>query len=118
MRRKEREVENIEEIFDILNRCDTIKIAMHNGVYPYIVPVSFGTEIVDNKFIIYFHCAQSGMKIDLLKANPNVCVEGEIFIFVLFATKILKFQGVYIYCFLIKVNFYLEAKYIKTSVPI
>lgn len=80
MRRKDRDVENQDEIYDILKRCDTIKIAMHGDVYPYLVPVSFGAEIVQNKIVIYFHCAQQGAKLDLLRANPHVCVEGEIFL--------------------------------------
>ena len=80
MRRKDREVLNTAEIFDILNRCDTVRIAMKGDQYPYVVPVSFGAELVDDKPVIYFHCARQGLKIDLLKANPNVCVEGDIFI--------------------------------------
>ncbi len=80
MRRKDREVENLDKIYDILKRCDTIKIAMHGDKYPYIVPVSFASEIVDGKVIIYFHCAKKGTKIDLINKNPHVCVEGEIFI--------------------------------------
>ena len=32
------------------------------------------------KAVIYFHCAQQGLKVELLKANPRVCVEGDIFI--------------------------------------
>ena len=52
---------------------------MHGDVYPYVVPVSFGVEIVENKITIYFHCAQKGTKLELLKLNPHVCVEGEIF---------------------------------------
>lgn len=79
MRLKDREVENKEEIFDILKRCDTVKIAMFGEKYPYVVPVSFGLEIVENKAIIYFHCAQEGTKLKFLKANSNVCVEAEIF---------------------------------------
>ena len=79
MRRKDREVENREEIYDILKRCSTVKIAMHGDVYPYVVPVSFGTEMIEDRVILYFHCARSGTKIQLLQANPHVCVEGEIF---------------------------------------
>ena len=79
MRRKDREVENRAEIFDILNRCDTVRIAMHGNPYPYAVPVSFGMEIAGDKAVLYFHCAQQGMKADLLRANPFVCVEGDIF---------------------------------------
>lgn len=80
MRCKDREVENREECYEILKRCDTVKIAMQGNIYPYVVPVSFGTEVVEGKVVIYFHCAQKGTKLDLLKANPHVCVEGEIFI--------------------------------------
>lgn len=80
MQRKDREVQNKTEIFDILNRCDTVRIGIQGNTYPYVVPVSFGMEIVENKAIIYFHCAQRGMKVDLLRANPCVCVEGDIFI--------------------------------------
>ena len=52
---------------------------MYGEVYPYRVHVLFGTEVVENKIVIYFHCAQKGTKIELLKENPHVCVEGEIF---------------------------------------
>ena len=78
MRRKDREVQDRAELFDILKRCDTVRIAMHGEQYPYVVPVSFGMEVIDNKAIIYFHGATEGFKIDLLQANPFVCVEGDI----------------------------------------
>ncbi len=80
MRRKEREITDRNEIFDVLRRCDTVRIAMQGGRYPYVVPVSFGMEIIDGKAVIYFHCAKEGMKLDLLEKNPRVCVEGDIFI--------------------------------------
>ncbi len=80
MRRKDREVTDQKEIFDILNRCDTVRIAMQGGKYPYVVPVSFGAEMQDGKPVIYFHCARQGLKVDLLKEKPAVCVEGDIFL--------------------------------------
>lgn len=80
MRRKDREVQNSVEIFDVLNRCNTIRIGMQGNKFPYVVPVSFGMEIVNDKAVIYFHCAKQGLKVDLLRANPSVCVEGDIFI--------------------------------------
>lgn len=80
MRRKDREVQDQAELFDILNRCDTVRIGIQGDPYPYVVPVSFGMEIVDNTAVIYFHCAKQGMKVDLLRANPHVCIEGDIFI--------------------------------------
>ena len=80
MRRKDRIVQNRAEILDILNRCDTVRIAMHGEKYPYVVPVSFGVEEADGKVILYFHCARQGLKVDCLKANPYVCIQGDIFI--------------------------------------
>ena len=80
MRRKDREVRDINEIFDILIRCDTIRIGMFGEKHPYIVPVSFGAEMVDGKPVVYFHCARQGMKLGLLENNSHVCVEGDIFI--------------------------------------
>ena len=79
MRRKDREVQDKTEVFDILKRCDTVRIGIQDNQYPYVVPVSFGMEIVNDKAVIYFHCAQQGMKVDLLRDNPCVCVEGDIF---------------------------------------
>ncbi|MBQ6232564.1 MAG: pyridoxamine 5'-phosphate oxidase family protein [Clostridia bacterium] len=80
MRRKDREVTDPQEIFDILKRCDTVRIAVYGEEYPYIVPVSFGTEMIEGKAVVYFHCAREGLKVDLIRANPRVCVEGDIFI--------------------------------------
>ncbi len=80
MRRKDREVTDPQEIFDILKRCDTVRIAVYGKEYPYIVPVSFGTEMIEGKAVVYFHCAREGLKVDLIRENPRVCVEGDIFI--------------------------------------
>ena len=80
MRRTDREVTDINEIFDILNRCNTVRIGMRGEKYPYVVPVSFGAEMADGKAVVYFHCAREGMKLDLLLKDPMVCVEGDIFI--------------------------------------
>ena len=80
MRRKDREVRDKGEIFDILYRCDTVRVAMHGEGYPYVVPVSFGMEVVEGRAILYFHCAQQGMKLELLDKDPRVCVEGDLFL--------------------------------------
>ncbi len=80
MRRKDREIQDIHEVFGILTRCDTVRIGFQGARYPYIVPVSFGAEMADGKPVIYFHCAREGLKLELLAASANVCVEGDIFI--------------------------------------
>ena len=80
MRRVEREVKDINDIFDILLCCDSVRIGINGGDYPYVVPVSFGTELIGEKPVIYFHSAKEGKKLDMIRNNPNVCVEGDIFI--------------------------------------
>ena len=80
MRRKDREITENNAVFDILNRCNTVRIGFSGEAYPYIVPVSFGAELKNGKPIVYFHCARHGMKLDLWKQNPRVCVEGDIFV--------------------------------------
>lgn len=80
MRRKDREISDIEEIFDMLLRCDTVRLGIQGNDHPYVVPLSFGAELVNGKPIVYFHCAEQGLKLDMLNENPNVCIEGDIFI--------------------------------------
>ncbi len=78
MRRKDREVTNPEEILDILRRCDTLRLGLRGAEFPYVVPVSFGLEVEEGRPVVYFHCAREGMKLDLIRQDPRVCVEGDI----------------------------------------
>ena len=80
MRRKDREVRDMDEIFDILRRCDTLRIAVQGEDGPYIVPVSFGTERAGDGVAVYFHCAPEGKKVDMIRACPRVAVEADRFI--------------------------------------
>ncbi len=73
MRRTDREVTDIENLTEILNGCKTACIAMMDGNMPYVLPMSYGYEFVEDKLILYFHCAKEGRKLDILKENNNVC---------------------------------------------
>lgn len=77
MRRKERQISEFNDIVDVLSRCDTVRIGI-NDERPYILPVSFGYEVVDHSVVIYFHGAKEGRKIDLLNNDPVVFVEADI----------------------------------------
>lgn len=79
MRRDDREVSDINEINDILTRCDTIRVGMNGGGYPYIIPMTFGSELVDGKLVIYFHSAGAGRKWEILNKDPRVCVEADLY---------------------------------------
>ena len=72
MRRKDREVTDFESIKGIIAECDTIRIGLADGEYPYIVPMNFGYEIKEEQIYFYLHGAAVGRKIELMKRN-GVC---------------------------------------------
>ncbi|MBW1814593.1 MAG: pyridoxamine 5'-phosphate oxidase family protein [Deltaproteobacteria bacterium] len=74
MRRKDKEISDPEMIQWIIRRSTVCRLAMVEGSKPYVVPLCFGFE--DN--CLYFHCSEKGKKIDILKANNNVCFEFDI----------------------------------------
>ena len=71
MRRSEKEINDPEIIQDVFERGDICRLGMIDGNTVYIVPMNFGYE---NKYI-YFHSADKGKKIDILKENPAVSFE-------------------------------------------
>jgi nitroimidazol reductase NimA-like FMN-containing flavoprotein (pyridoxamine 5'-phosphate oxidase superfamily) len=53
MRRSDREIQAFDEILDILNRCNTIRVGFSRDNLAYVVPLSFGYEVKDGKIVIY-----------------------------------------------------------------
>lgn len=74
MRQKNREIKDINKIAEVIDACEVCRIAINGEEYPYIVPLNFGYEMVENP-VLYFHSALEGMKIDLIKKNKKVSVE-------------------------------------------
>lgn len=55
----------------IIDKCEACYVGMVDlEGHPYVLPFNFGYE----DEIIYLHSAQIGKKIDILKANPQVCI--------------------------------------------
>lgn len=78
MRRKDREITGFEEIVDVIQRCEVLRIGLVDpDGKPYIVPLTFGLEIEGSKVTFYFHSAREGRKMDILRENPFVCFEME-----------------------------------------
>jgi hypothetical protein len=73
LRRKDRAVVSKKGIEGIIKKAEILRVAFSNNQQPYIVPVNFGFN--DNTF--YFHCANKGKKLDLIKNNPKVAFELE-----------------------------------------
>ena len=81
MRRKDREVTDLNQIKKILDACKTCHLAMSDDGHPYVVPLSYAYLIIGETLTLFFHSAKVGRKIDILRENNNVCfemcVEGE-----------------------------------------
>ena len=75
MRRKEREVKDINELIKIIDKCKVCRIAMQDKAGLYIVPMNFGYTYENNQLVLYFHSAKEGRKISALKENCDICFE-------------------------------------------
>lgn len=75
MRRKDREVTDLEQILDIMRRCQVCRLALNDDGYPYILPLNFGMEVSDGQVVLYFHGAAAGTKYELLKKDPRAGFE-------------------------------------------
>ena len=69
MRRREKEITDINEIEDIIFKSDVCRVGLSNNGQPYVVPVNFGYE----NMTLYIHAALEGRKIDIIKKNNKVC---------------------------------------------
>lgn len=76
MRRQNRQVTDIAEIQAILDEIKVARLGMFDGEQVYVVPLNHGYEMGEGEEIIfYLHCAKVGRKVEILKKNPNVCIE-------------------------------------------
>ena len=77
MRRSDREIHDLNELKEIVQKADACRIAFATDGAPYIVTLSFGYKWEEH-LVLYFHGAKEGRKIDLLKKNNLVCFEMDI----------------------------------------
>jgi nitroimidazol reductase NimA-like FMN-containing flavoprotein (pyridoxamine 5'-phosphate oxidase superfamily) len=70
MRRREKEITDINEVNRILGSTQYITVAMSKQNRPYLVTLSHGFDSERN--CLYFHCASSGKKVDILTCNPRI----------------------------------------------
>jgi uncharacterized protein len=74
MRKKEREVSEINEIESIIYKCDVCRIAFADDNVPYIVTMNFG-YLGGQEKKLYFHCASQGRKLEMAEKNNYVCFQ-------------------------------------------
>lgn len=72
MRRTDREVRDINGVFDIVDRCSVVHLGMVDNGKPYVVALNFGYDREGDTLIMYLHCAMVGKKIEILRNKPDV----------------------------------------------
>ncbi|EJE7233924.1 pyridoxamine 5'-phosphate oxidase family protein [Clostridium sporogenes] len=72
MRRKEREIKDINEIFQVIENCSAVHVGMVDEGKPYVVALNFGYDREGDDLILYLHSAMEGRKMDILRKNPAV----------------------------------------------
>jgi uncharacterized protein len=73
MRRTDKLVTDPAVLHSVIRQAQVCRIALVDGDKPYLVPMNFG---FDGTYL-YFHAAKHGHKIEILRQNPNICVEFE-----------------------------------------
>lgn len=74
MRKKKYEVTDIEQIEAIIKQAHVCRLALTDGIIPYIVPLNFGYK----RGSLFFHSGHAGLKMEMLAKNPKVCFEMDI----------------------------------------
>ena len=75
MRRKDKEITDINDIIDIVRRCKVCRIGLSENDMPYIVPLNYGYDFENNTLTLFFHGAKEGRKVDIINNNNNACFE-------------------------------------------
>jgi nitroimidazol reductase NimA-like FMN-containing flavoprotein (pyridoxamine 5'-phosphate oxidase superfamily) len=73
MRRSDRAITDTAELESILREAIVCRMGLCDGVVPYVVPMNYGYR--DGS--VFLHSAIEGRKIEILRRNPNVCLEFE-----------------------------------------
>ncbi|WEU40140.1 MAG: pyridoxamine 5'-phosphate oxidase family protein [Candidatus Odinarchaeum yellowstonii] len=69
-RRPERAITDLKEILEIIKTQRYMSLALCKDNIPYLVTVTYVFDFGD--YCFYFHCANTGRKIDYIRANPVV----------------------------------------------
>lgn len=77
MIRTDREITEIEKILEIVGAAKYLHLGLFDNEYPYVVPLHYGYEYTEGVLVFYLHSATEGHKLDLIRENPNVCIELE-----------------------------------------
>lgn len=79
MRRKDREIKDLDKILSILDRASTLHISFSDEKGQYIVPLCYGYELTNGKLTLFAHSASEGRKVNAFRANSEVAAAISIF---------------------------------------
>jgi len=69
---RRRSLHDDDEILEVIDKCEACHMAMvDENQHPYLVPMNFGRVGKE----IYLHSSAQGKKIDILRHNPQICLE-------------------------------------------
>lgn len=68
MRRKERERTDRAFMEQVLKDADTLWLSLNTDGAPYVIPVNHALH----EGVLYVHCADEGLKLDLIRRDPRV----------------------------------------------
>ena len=74
MRRKDRQIKEVADLELIISRSDVCRVAFADKNLPYIVTMNFGYSGGEHP-CFYFHCANEGKKLEMMRKNNFVCFE-------------------------------------------
>lgn len=74
MRRKDKEIIDQNLMDEIIKKAQVCRLAVSYKDMPYIIPINFGYQ----DKVLYFHSAREGLKLSILRENPQACFEVEI----------------------------------------
>lgn len=75
MRRKDREIEDIRKIEEIIANARYMRLGMFDGEYPYVVPLHYGYSMEEGTLTFYVHCANEGYKLECIQKHNKVFIE-------------------------------------------
>jgi uncharacterized protein len=76
MRRQDREITDRGQMDAIIRESHVCHLGLSDQGRPYIVPLNFG---YDGEYL-YFHVANKGRKLDIIRANNRACFEFDVLV--------------------------------------
>ncbi|MDR3304163.1 MAG: pyridoxamine 5'-phosphate oxidase family protein [Treponema sp.] len=75
MRRTDRAITSLNDKMAVIQQCKVCRLGLSDDDQPYIVPLNYGYSLDDGALTLYFHSANEGKKLDIIRKNDKACFE-------------------------------------------